>query len=112
MVAREPRRGEVWICEVSPQAGRRPVAVVSADPLNDVRGKVIVVVGTTRRRGIPTEVAVGREEGLGAEGVLNGADILTLDKGCLLRTTGRLDREKLSGLGEAMKLTLGLEPAG
>lgn len=59
-----PRRGEVWLVDLSPtrgheQAGRRPALVVSADAFNAGRaGLVFVVPFTTRARGIPTHVEV------------------------------------------------------
>lgn len=59
-----PRRGEVWVVDLSPtrgheQAGRRPALVVSADAFNASRaGLVFVVPFTTRPRGIPTHVEV------------------------------------------------------
>ncbi len=57
-----PRRGEIWLVDFgSPvgreQAGRRPAVIVSADPLNESRaGIVIVVPCTTTRRGLPSHV--------------------------------------------------------
>ncbi len=57
-----PRRGEIWLVEFGrpvgrEQAGRRPAVVVSADPLNDSRaGVVIVVPCTTTRRGLASHV--------------------------------------------------------
>jgi mRNA interferase MazF len=57
-----PRRGEIWIVDFGvpvgrEQSGRRPAVVVSADPLNESRaGIVIVVPCTTTRRGLPSHV--------------------------------------------------------
>jgi mRNA interferase MazF len=57
-----PRRGEIWLVEFGvpvgrEQSGRRPAVVVSADPLNESRaGIVIVVPCTTTRRGLPSHV--------------------------------------------------------
>jgi mRNA interferase MazF len=63
------RRGEVWLADLDPargreQTGQRPVLVVSADPFNQSRaGLVIVVPCTTRGRGIPTHVELRPPEG-------------------------------------------------
>jgi len=57
-----PRRGEIWLVDFGvpvgrEQAGRRPAVIVSADPLNESRaGIVIVVPCTTTRRGLPSHV--------------------------------------------------------
>lgn len=41
------------------QSGRRPAVIVSADPLNDSRaGVVIVVPATTTHRGLPSHVEI------------------------------------------------------
>jgi mRNA interferase MazF len=54
----------VWLVDVGEpvgraQSGRRPAVVVSADPLNESRaGVVIVVPTTTRDRGLPTHIEI------------------------------------------------------
>ena len=59
-----PRRGEVWLVDFGDpvgreQSGRRPAIVVSADPLNQSRAGVVVVVPTTTtHRGLPSHVEV------------------------------------------------------
>jgi len=59
-----PRRGDVWLTDFGEpvgreQAGRRPAVVVSADPLNDSRaGVVIVVPTTTTRRDLRSHVGI------------------------------------------------------
>jgi mRNA interferase MazF len=56
------RRGEIWLVDFGTpigreQSGHRPAVVVSADPLNESRaGLVIVVPCTTTRRGPPSHV--------------------------------------------------------
>ena len=55
-------RGEIWLVDFGvpvgrEQAGRRPAVIVSADPLNESRaGIVIVVPCTTTRRGLPSHI--------------------------------------------------------
>jgi mRNA interferase MazF len=57
-------RGEVWLVDFGEpvgreQSGRRPAVVVSADPLNESRaGVVIVVPTTTTPRGLPSHVGI------------------------------------------------------
>ncbi len=58
------RRGELWLVDFGEpigreQSGRRPAVVVSADPLNESRaGVVIVVPTTTTPRGLPSHVEI------------------------------------------------------
>jgi mRNA interferase MazF len=57
-----PRRSEIWLVDFGEpigheQAGRRPAVVISADPLNESRaGVVIVVPMTTAHRNLPSHV--------------------------------------------------------
>lgn len=57
-------RGEVWLADFGEpvgreQSGRRPAVVISADPLNESRaGVVIVVPTTTTPRGLPSHVEI------------------------------------------------------
>src|ERR671936_252082 len=65
-----PRRGEVWFAEV-PADKRRPVLILSRDPMGRVLHSVICAPITSRRRGLATEVVVGTEAGLAHESVAN-----------------------------------------
>lgn len=62
------RRGEVWLVDLGQpvgreQSGRRPAVVVSADPLNESRaGVVIIVPCTTVQRGLPSHIELDPEE--------------------------------------------------
>ena len=73
-----PRRGEIWLVDFGvpvghEQAGRRPAVIVSADPLNESRaGIVIVVPCTTTRRGLPSHVEL--------DAVSSGLDDITYAK--------------------------------
>ena len=59
-----PRRGEVWLVDFGDpvgreQSGRRPAVVVSADPLNESRAGVVIVIPiTTTHRGLPSHVEI------------------------------------------------------
>ena len=57
-------RGEVWLVDFGEpvgreQSGRRPAVVVSADPLNESRAGVLIVIPTTTTpRGLPSHVEI------------------------------------------------------
>ncbi len=57
-----PRRGEIWVVDFGEPVGReqsgyRPAVVVSADPLNESRAGVVVVVPcTTARRDLASHI--------------------------------------------------------
>ena len=59
-------------------------------------------------RGIPTEVPLGRRDGLPLRCVVNGDNLLTIPKTWLEDRIGPLASEKLAALDEALKFSLGL----
>lgn len=59
-------RGDICWADL-PDAGRRPVLVLTRSAAIPVLNKIIVVPITTTIRGIPTEVPLGPEEGLPKE---------------------------------------------
>jgi mRNA interferase MazF len=53
----QPRRGELWWCEL-PDIGRRPVVVLSRDAAIPRLGRTLVAPCTTTIRGLPSEVVL------------------------------------------------------
>ena len=62
MAALTPARGEIWWAESDDM--RRPVMVVTRDAAVPVLGAILVAPVTRTVRGIPTEIPLGRDEGL------------------------------------------------
>lgn len=58
-----PRRGEVWWAEL-PGVGRRPFLVMTRDAAIPVLNSVLAAPITRAVRMIPTEVALGPEDGM------------------------------------------------
>ena len=85
----EPARGEVWWGEAPNEKGR-PYLILTRDEAIPVLRTILVAPVTRIVRGIPTEVAVGAEEGLPAEGVAALDNILTFPKAMLVRRMGAL----------------------
>jgi mRNA interferase MazF len=103
------KRGEVWWARMPKPAGRRPVVLVSRDEAYGVRELVLVVPVTTRVRGIPTEVALGRDEGVSRRCVANADVLATLPKDSLVEQAGALSAEKLNELNGALRFALRLD---
>ena len=61
-----PKRGEVWWGEIA-DVGRRPFLVMTRDVAIPVLTTVLAAPITRTIRGIPTEVRLGREDGMPAE---------------------------------------------
>ncbi len=103
------RRGEVWWAQLPKPVGKRPVVLVSRDEAYAVRALITVVPVTTRRRDIPVEVPLGREEGLPKACVANADTIVTIPKDSLTGYAGVLAPGKVSELDEAIRFALGLD---
>ncbi len=57
-----PRQGEVWWAEAEDK--RRPVLVITRNDAIPVLRRIVVAPVTRTVRGIPTELGLGRDEGL------------------------------------------------
>ncbi len=102
------RRGEVWWAQLPAPAGRRPVLLLSRDKAILVRQSVTVAQVTRTVREIPTEVRLGREEGMPKACVVNTDVIFTIPKALLLNRICRLSVGRLDEVGEAIKFALDL----
>jgi mRNA interferase MazF len=69
------RRAEVWWADLPPPVGPRPVVVLTRDAVCDTIGAVVVALVTRTSRGLPTEVSIGRAEGLPRPSVVNTDNI-------------------------------------
>lgn len=110
-----PRRGEVWLVDFGEpigreQAGQRPAVVVSADPLNDSRAGVVIVIPTTRsRRGLPSHVEVDTAiSGLDEVSYAKCEDVKSVSERRLVGRLGRIDVEAQSDIDRALRFLLDL----
>ena|SRR5438552_9734188 len=102
------RRGEVWWAELPAPAGRRPVVLLSRNESYAVRALVTVAPVTTRVRGIPTEVGLGKRDGLPKNGAANLDTITTIPKQILSARIATLEPAKLVAVDRALWFALGL----
>lgn len=82
-------KGEVWWLETPDEKGR-PVLVVSRDEANLVMQRVMVAPVTRTLRSAPSQLPVGRDEGLPIESVANFDDLASVPKSLLVRRLGNL----------------------
>ena len=102
------RRGDVWWAELPSPAGRRPVLLLSRNEAYAVRELVTVAPLTTRVRRIPTEVLLGRAEGLPRRCVANLDTVTTIPKRCLTARVATLSPAKVVAVDRALRFALGL----
>lgn len=70
-----PLQGEIWWAEAEAEDERRPVLVVTRDEATPVLTSILVAPVTRTVRDIPTEVVLGREQGLPDECVASFDDV-------------------------------------
>jgi mRNA interferase MazF len=102
------KRGEVWWARMPLPAGRRPVILVSRDAAYTVRASLTVVEVSTTVRAIPTEVPLGKRDGMPKACVANADSLVTIPKTWLDQRIAPLRPEKLQALDAALKFALGL----
>ena len=94
-----PRQGDVWWAETEDK--RRPVLIVSRDVAAAHLNRVIVAPVTRTIRSIPTEIALGADEGLDVECAASFDNLGAQPVAMLTRRVGRLDDAR-SRIGNAL----------
>ena len=100
------KRGEVWWAELPPPVGSRPVVILTRDAVLHSIGGIVVALVTRTIRHLPTEVTLGRRQGLPISCVANLDNILTIPRDRLKRLMGACDANKLAELNQAIKTAL------
>jgi mRNA interferase MazF len=99
-------RGEVWWVEL-PDAGRRPACVVTRDAAIPVLTTVLVAPATRTVRGMPTEVALGRDDGMPTDCALSLDSVTAVPKALLTERIVTLPDAKLTELCGALRAATG-----
>lgn len=110
-----PRRGEVWLVDFGEpigreQSGRRPAVIVSADPLNESRAGVVVVVPiTTTYRGLPSHVEIDQaSSGLDELSYAKCEDVKSISEQRLIGRLGVAGNEVMFQVSRALRFLLDL----
>jgi mRNA interferase MazF len=88
------RRGEVWFA--STPGGDRPVLVLTRDPVADRIGSVVVAALTRTRRGLVSELALTKADGVPTDSVVNFDNIHTIPRDRLRRRVIALPPPRLA----------------
>ena len=100
------RRGDVWFADV-PGDKRRPVLVLTRDPMGRLLHSVICAPISSTIRGLATEVSLGKDAGLAHESVANFDNTFLLDRGRLVRKLGRAEPDAMSAACDALAIATG-----
>ena len=104
------KRGEIWWARVDLPAGRRPVVLVSRDAAYAIRISITVAEVSTVIRGISSEVALGKRDGMPRACVINTDNLVTIPKLMLESRITSLSSAKIEALDAALGFSLGLNP--
>jgi len=113
------KRGDVVLVDFPfPRGGSkvRPALVVQNDTDNARLLNAIVaqITGNVQRTGEPTQVLIeiatphGKQSGLQFDSVINCVNLVTLDKGSILRRLGNLPDPLMKEVNDALKVALEL----
>jgi mRNA interferase MazF len=104
-----PTRGELWWCEV-PEAGRRPVVVLSRDAAIPRLRRALVGPCTTTIRGIPSEVRLEpKEDPVPRASVVNLDSVESVSIGTLVERLGRLSDDRMRQVCDALAVAVACE---
>jgi mRNA interferase MazF len=111
----KPRRGDIWLVDFGEpvgreQAGKRPAVIMSADPLNNSRaGVVIVVPTTTAHRDLPSHVEID-PDGSGLEEISYAKceDVKSVSEQRLIGRLGAADEPATFQIARALRFLLDL----
>ncbi|MGI9121047.1 MAG: type II toxin-antitoxin system PemK/MazF family toxin [Acidimicrobiales bacterium] len=81
-----PRRAEIWLAELDK---RRPVVVLTRDPMGSVLHSVIVGPVTSTVRGLSTEVELSSADGVRRRSVVNLDNLQLVPRSSLVRRVGK-----------------------
>jgi mRNA interferase MazF len=95
------RRGEVWFADV-PGDKRRPVLVLTREPMGRILHSVICAPITSNVRGLSTEVSLGPDAGLVRDSVANFDNVFLLDRSRLVRRLGTASEPAMRAACEAL----------
>ena len=102
----QPRRGEVWWCEL-PDVGRRPVVVLSRDVAIPRLGRALIAPCTTTMRGLPSEVVLAPDvDPIPQPSAVNLDSVESVSLGVLVARLGRLSDERMREVCSALSVAV------
>lgn len=101
-------RGEVRWYKFSHPDKRRPVVILTRDSALDFLGEVTVAPVTSTVRDIPSEIALGEEDGMPRACAVNLDHIQTVSKGKIGALITTLTTERMAQVRQALRFALAL----
>ncbi len=106
-MARRVARGEIWSYRFKLPDKRRPVLVLTRPEVIPLLHTVMVAPVTSTRRGAPSEVNVGVDEGLKHDSAVNLDHVQTVEQARLVGFVGTLSPAKMQQVCRALGVATG-----
>lgn len=106
-MARRIVRGEIWSYRFKLPDKRRPVLVLTRPEVIPLLHTVMVAPVTSMRRGAPSEVNVGVDEGLKHDSAVNLDHVQTVEQARLVGFVGTLSPAKMQQVCRALGVATG-----
>lgn len=100
------KRGEVWWYE-PPDAKARPHLILTRTEVVPLLNDLLAVPATRTKRGIPTEVALDRTDGMPVDCVLTADNLTLIDGSYLTRRITSLTGPRMRSVCEAVRIATG-----
>jgi len=101
------RRGEIRWYRFQPPDKKRPVLILTRDSALQFLGDVTIAPITSTVRGIPSEVALGRAEGLPRDCAINLDHVQTVSKGRIGSLITTLPASRMADVRSALLFAVG-----
>jgi mRNA interferase MazF len=102
-------RGEIRLCHFPPPDKPRPVLILTRSSAIGYLSRVTIAPITSSIRGVPSEVAIGEEDGLKQPCVVNLHNVVTVAKDRIGRRAARLGDERMREVCRALDFALGCD---
>jgi mRNA interferase MazF len=110
-----PKRGEIWLADLSPvrgheQSGRRPCLVISVDYFNQSPADLVIIVPVTaREKGIRSHVPIEpSKSGLKKDSFIKCEDVRSVSKQRLMHRIGKANQDTLSQVEDRLRILMDL----
>ncbi len=100
-------RGDIWQYRFKTPDKRRPVLILSRQDVIPLLHTVMVAPITSTRRGAPSEVAVGVDEGLKHESAVNLDHVQTVERARPVSFAGSLNAAQMRRVCRALAIATG-----
>ncbi len=108
-VAGRVERGDIRLCRFPPPDKARPVLILTRSSAIAYLSRVTVAPITSSIRGVPSEVAIGEEDGMKQPCAVNLHNVVTVAKDRIGRRTGQLREERMCEVCRALDFAIGCD---